>query len=103
MRIFASFPHSHTVGKAITTTLIRNGTAIADVIKNDNYDFDYQVCHFLMIFISSFLLFKHSSQLIKVQTVVLQHQSTAHFQKLGYAICNIGTYLRIPLFHRFEE
>eukprot|EP00112_Aurelia_sp_Birch-Aquarium-sp1_P005365 Seg1607.5 transcript_id=Seg1607.5/GoldUCD/mRNA.D3Y31 product="DBH-like monooxygenase protein 1" protein_id=Seg1607.5/GoldUCD/D3Y31 len=45
VRMFASFPHSHTVGKAIRTTLLRNGTAIADVIKNDNYDFDYQVHH----------------------------------------------------------
>ena len=76
MRIFASFPHSHTVGKAITTTLIRNGTAIADVIKNENYDFDYQVCHFLMMsFIFSFLLFKDSSQFITIPAFIHQHES----------------------------
>ena len=43
VRIFASFPHAHTVGKAIKTILVRNGSAIEEVIRDDNYDFDFQV------------------------------------------------------------
>ena len=43
VQIFASFPHTHTIGKAIKTVLVRNGSAIEELIRDDNYDFDFQV------------------------------------------------------------
>ena len=43
VRLFASFPHAHTVANGIWTKLVRDGKEVVEVIKDDNYDFDFQV------------------------------------------------------------
>ena len=43
LRFFASFPHAHTTGNGIKTNLVRNGKEVANVIEDDNYDFNFQV------------------------------------------------------------
>ena len=43
IKFFASFPHAHTVGTGIWTKIVRNGKEVKELIRDDNYDFDYQV------------------------------------------------------------
>lgn len=43
IKFFASFPHSHVVGTGIWTNVVRNGKEIKELIRDENYDFDYQV------------------------------------------------------------
>eukprot|EP00795_Rhopilema_esculentum_P003456 gene3458-1835_t len=42
VKFFASFPHAHTIGKGIWTKMVRNGKEVMEIIRDDNYDFDYQ-------------------------------------------------------------
>jgi hypothetical protein len=45
VNVFASFLHSHTAGKAITVKHSRKGQQLPDIDRNNNYDFDFQVCN----------------------------------------------------------
>ncbi|XP_065055869.1 DBH-like monooxygenase protein 1 [Rhopilema esculentum] len=47
VKFFASFPHAHTIGKGIWTKMVRNGKEVMEIIRDDNYDFDYQQTHLL--------------------------------------------------------
>ena len=40
--VFSGFLHTHLAGRAIKTTLVRNGTAIKELFDNPTYDFNYQ-------------------------------------------------------------
>jgi len=42
IKLFAFSLHAHTAGKGIWTKHIRNGKEIAELMRNDNYDFNYQ-------------------------------------------------------------
>eukprot|EP00795_Rhopilema_esculentum_P003452 gene3452-1831_t len=42
VNFFASFPHAHVLGRAIWTKIIRNGKEVVEVLRDNNYDFDYQ-------------------------------------------------------------
>ena len=44
INFFASFPHAHTAGRGVWTKIIRDGKEITEIIRDDNYDFDFQVC-----------------------------------------------------------
>eukprot|EP00794_Sanderia_malayensis_P020379 gene20379-22388_t len=59
LNIFASFPHAHTAGQSIRTVQVRNGVALDDVIRDDNYDFDFQQTYVL----NKFLKFKAGDEL----------------------------------------
>ena len=43
IKFFASFLHAHTAGNGIWTKIVRNGKEILELIRDENYDFDYQV------------------------------------------------------------
>eukprot|EP00112_Aurelia_sp_Birch-Aquarium-sp1_P005363 Seg1607.2 transcript_id=Seg1607.2/GoldUCD/mRNA.D3Y31 product="DBH-like monooxygenase protein 1" protein_id=Seg1607.2/GoldUCD/D3Y31 len=47
VKIFASFPHSHSAGNGIWTKHIRNGTELGEIFRDENYDFNYQQSHLL--------------------------------------------------------
>ncbi len=47
VKIFASFPHAHTTGTGIWTKHVRNGVEQPEIIRDENYDFDYQQTHLL--------------------------------------------------------
>ena len=43
VKFFASFPHAHLTGNGIWTNILRNGKEIKEVMRDENYDFNYQV------------------------------------------------------------
>ena len=43
IKIFASFPHAHGTAIAIHTTVVRNGREVEELVRNDNFDPNYQV------------------------------------------------------------
>jgi len=47
IKFFASLLHAHTAGREIWTKLIRNGKEILELIRDKNYDFNYQQSHLL--------------------------------------------------------
>eukprot|EP00795_Rhopilema_esculentum_P009584 gene9584-17340_t len=42
IKIFASFPHAHGSAIAIHTTVVRNGLEVEELVRNDNFDPNYQ-------------------------------------------------------------
>jgi hypothetical protein len=42
VRVFASLLHAHYAGRQIKTDIVRNGTVIGALNRNDNYDFAFQ-------------------------------------------------------------
>lgn len=40
-------PHTHLLGKEVYSSVIRNGSEIAFIANNKNYDFNYQYFNFL--------------------------------------------------------
>ncbi len=47
VKVFASLPHTHLHGKAISTTILQDDKEIAYITNNKNYDFNYQYLNFL--------------------------------------------------------
>ena len=47
LKVFASMPHTHLIGKELYTTLIRDGKEVSYLAKNKYYDFNYQYYNFL--------------------------------------------------------
>ena len=41
--VIASLPHAHHSASAMRTTVVRNGTEVAEIVRDDNFDFHYQV------------------------------------------------------------
>ena len=52
MTIIASIPHTHLVGNEIWTKIIRNGSDIGYLFRNQNYDFNYQNNYLLSPFVN---------------------------------------------------
>ena len=42
VRVFASLLHAHYAGRQIKTEIVRNGTVVETLNRNDNYDFAFQ-------------------------------------------------------------
>ncbi|XP_022247444.1 DBH-like monooxygenase protein 1 [Limulus polyphemus] len=47
LKIFAVFPHSHLIGKEILVRHFRNGSELAPIVVDRNYDFNYQEYRYL--------------------------------------------------------
>ena len=43
IRFFASSLHAHTAATGIWTKIVRNGKEVKELIRDDNYDFNFQV------------------------------------------------------------
>ena len=42
VRVFASLLHAHYAGRKVKTEIVRNGTVVETLNRNDNYDFAFQ-------------------------------------------------------------
>jgi len=47
IKFFASILHAHTASRGIWTKIVRDGKEITEIIRDENYDFNYQQTHLL--------------------------------------------------------
>ncbi len=47
VKVFATMPHTHLHGTAVSTTVVQEGEEVSFITNNQNYDFNYQYMNFL--------------------------------------------------------